>query len=324
MTGESNGSDDAAGRTTPMGRGGTLAWDDLVTEVLDATPIGVCVTTEDGLFEHVNPAYERLYGYPAQELLGQHFTLVVPPEHREVLRRTHDRFIADGAPMREEWEVVAKDRTRLSILANACRVLGTDGRFRKVTFVVDVTERKRMAADLVQANSDLAQVNLRLAHLAAHDPLTGLANHRRTHELLVQAVETAERYSRELAVAVVDLDRFKAVNDTWGHVEGDVVLKEFARLLQGVLRAVDAAGRVGGEEFLLVLPETGAEGAVVVLERLRTACWDHLHTPDGAAVQFSAGVATFREHDMPEQVLRRADEALLHAKESGRNRTEIG
>ena len=300
------------------------AWGGVLRAVIDATPVGVCVTTEDGVVEHVNPAYERLYGYSAAELVGQHFTLVVPPENRAELRRLHDRFIARGTAVGEEWEVIGRDRLRRRVLANACRVVGADGRYRKVTFVVDITERHRMEADLAQANTELADANLRLAHMAAHDALTGLPNHRRTHELLVQAVEIAERYHRGLTIALMDLDRFKSINDTFGHVEGDVVLKEFARLLQAELRAVDAAGRVGGEEFLMVLPETDAEGACVVLERLRTACWDHLHTPDGATVQFSAGVAAFAPHDMPELLVQRADVALYRAKEAGRNRTVVG
>lgn len=326
---ETNGPDGADARGLPMvpevlpdlAEGG---WGGVLRAVIDATPVGVCLTDEHGIFEHVNPAYERLYGYTAAELLGQHFTIVVPPENREMLRRLHDQFIAGGRAIGEEWQVIARDRSRRHVLANACRVVGADGRYRKVTFVTDITDRHRMEADIAQANAELAEANLRLAHLAAHDALTGLPNHRRTQELLVQAVEIAERYERGLSIAIIDLDQFKAINDTYGHLEGDVVLKEFARLLQAELRAVDAAGRVGGEEFLVVLPETDAQGACVVLERLRTACWDHLHTPNGATVQFSAGVATFVAHDMPDILVRRADAALYRAKDAGRNRTEIG
>lgn len=329
--GGQTGQNGAGGATAPAAPGARAlplasaeVWSEVLIAVIDATPVGVCVTTEEGIFEHVNPAYERFYGYAADELVGQHFTLVVPPEDRAALRRIHDRFIARGGPIREEWEVVTRDRSRRTVLADACRVLGADGRYRKVTFVVDITERHRMEADLAQANAELAEANLRLAHLAAHDSLTGLPNHRRSHELLVQAVEVAERYERGLSIAVIDLDSFKTVNDTYGHIEGDVVLSTFARLLQGQLRAVDAAGRVGGEEFLVVLPETDPDGACVMLERLRTACWDHLHTPDGTTVQFSAGVAGFVAHDVPEMLLRRADVALYRAKDGGRNRTEIG
>lgn len=322
MTVEMNGP--GVARDAPRGVTPGTAWSDVLTKVIDATPVGVCVTTEDGTFEHVNPAYEHLYGYTSADLLGQHFTLVVPPEHREELRHLHDRFIARGDQIREEWEVVTRDRSRLTVLADACRVEGADGRYRKVTFVLDITERRRMEADLAQANAELAQANLRLAHLAAHDSLTGLPNHRRSHELLVQAIEVAERYGRELTIAMLDLDRFKAVNDAYGHLEGDQVLTTFARLLNAQLRAVDIAGRVGGEEFLVILPETDPAGACVVLERLRTACWDHLHTPDGRTVQFSAGVAGFAAHDMPEVLLRRADVALYRAKDAGRNRIEVG
>jgi diguanylate cyclase (GGDEF)-like protein/PAS domain S-box-containing protein len=304
-------------------RRGDVDRDELLATLVDAAPVGAWVTTTDGTFEHVNPACSRLWGYEPTELVGQHFTVVVPPESRIRLRAVHDRLIAGGGQVREEWELLAQDRSRHRVAANACRVLGGDGQYRKVTFVVDVSEQDRLAGALAQADAELAEANLRLAHLAAHDSLTGLPDHRRSHELLVQAMEIAERYGRDLAVAVVDLDRFKVINDTFGHMEGDQVLIEFARQVQNQLRAVDAVGRLGGEEFLVVLPETTAAGAVVVLDRVRTACWDHLHTPDGRPVEFNAGVVGFVAHEIPQMLLRRADAALARAKDAGRNRTEL-
>lgn len=304
-------------------RGTDIGWTEVLVTLVDTSPVPVCVTTDDGTIEHVNPAWTRLFGHPADELVGQHFTLVVPPEERMRLRRTHDTFLARGGSLHEDWELIDQDRVHRTVRADACRLRGPDGRNRKVTFVADVTEQRRFESALAQADAELAEANLRLAHLAAYDALTGLPGHRRSHELLVQAIETAERYGRDLAVALLDLDGFKVINDTFGHMEGDQLLIEYARQLTAQLRAVDAAGRVGGEEFLLVLPETSAHGALVVLERLRTACWDHLRTPSGDVVEFSAGVAGFAAHDMPEMLLRRADEALMRAKERGRNRTEV-
>ncbi len=308
--------DDAGGTATDPYR--------LLLSVLDVAPVAACVTSADGILEHVNGAYERLFGYAADELVGQHFTVVVPPEGRAQARRAHTRLVTRGGEIRPEWETITKDRRRLQVLADACRIPSEDGGYRAVTYVVDPTERRSLRAQLAQADAEVAEVNLRLAHMATHDTLTGLANNRRSRELLAQAVEVAERYERGLAVAVVDLDHFARINTTFGHVEGDEALITFARLLEGQLRAVDTAGRIGGEEFLVLLPETTADGARVLLDRVRTACWDHLHTPDGRTVEFSAGAVEFRQHDTPTSIARRAGEALESAKAAGGNRTVVG
>lgn len=109
--------------------------------LVERTPLGLCITNPQGIFEYVNPAYCRLYGYSAEELVGQHFTLVVPEARRAELIALHERFIAGEAELRGEWEVVRKDGQRLHILADAARIEGEDGAPRKVTFVMDITER---------------------------------------------------------------------------------------------------------------------------------------------------------------------------------------
>lgn len=285
--------------------------------VLDASPVGVCITTEDGLFERANPAFERLSGWSAAELVGRHLSMVVAEDQRATLSDRHDQFIARGVDVRGEYQIRTKDRSRRTVVTNAARVVGSDGRYRKVTFVVDVTDRTRLEADLGEAHE-------RLAHLAGRDSLTGLPNHRRTREMLEQATEVAERYGRGLAVGVLDLDHFKAINDGFGHLVGDDLLVAFARLLRAQLRAVDTAGRTGGEEFVVLMPETSPDGARIVLERLRDCCRDQLRTPQGHPLRFSAGVVEPLQHELPDAVLRRAELAMVRAKAGGRDRTEIG
>jgi diguanylate cyclase (GGDEF)-like protein/PAS domain S-box-containing protein len=292
--------------------------------IIDATPVGVCITTDEGILEQVNPAYERLYGYTAEELVGRHFTIVVPDAQQEELSRLHDRFIAEGVDIRGEWRVIGKDGLPRTILADACRIVGADGRYRKVTFVLDISERIAIEEQLAQANALLEEANARLTHLAAHDSLTGLANYRRSQEVLAAAIDTARRYQRELVVAVVDLDHFKVVNDTQGHRAGDEALIQFAAMMREGTRVADVCGRLGGEEFVVVMPETGVQEAEVLLGRLRAACRERPLTPSGARLTFSAGVARFGYDDTPESLLERADAALYRAKEAGRDRTVIG
>ncbi|WP_248293695.1 diguanylate cyclase [Actinoplanes sp. TBRC 11911] len=158
--------------------------------------------------------------------------------------------------------------------------------------------------------------------LSLTDPLTGLWNYRYLRESLRREVERAGRFGRMLAVLVLDLDHFKDVNDTYGHVAGDAVLAEFARRIRLGLREVDFAFRHGGEEFVVLLPETDAYGGAIVAERLGAAIRDRPVSIEGAQIPISVsiGVAVFPEHgDTAQRVLRAADEALYAAKKAGRD-----
>lgn len=160
--------------------------------------------------------------------------------------------------------------------------------------------------------------------LSLTDPLTGLWNYRYLRESLRREVERASRFGRMLAVLVLDLDHFKEVNDTYGHAAGDAVLGEFARRIRIGLREVDVAFRQGGEEFVVLLPETDAYGGAIVAERLGAAVRDRPVPLDGPGEQIpitvSIGVAVFPEHGgTAQQVLAAADQALYAAKRAGRD-----
>jgi len=136
-------------------------------------------------------------------------------------------------------------------------------------------------------------------------------------------VERANRFGRMLAVLVLDLDHFKEVNDTYGHAAGDAVLSEFARRIRIGLREVDVAFRQGGEEFVVLLPETDAYGAIIVAERLGAAVRDRpvsIEARGSIPVTVSIGVAVFPEHGKTvQEVLQAADDALYAAKNGGRD-----
>lgn len=169
----------------------------------------------------------------------------------------------------------------------------------------------RLLVDLLGARAD-----------AAHDPLTGLANRRTAHIRLEADCQHARRQRGHLSVMMLDLDRFKQVNDHWGHANGDRVLVAVARALHDELRASDLAVRYGGEEFLAILPDTDAADALEVAERVRIRI-EHLDIalPDVTiAITISIGVATLLAGDTAESIVARADSALYAAKEAGRNR----
>ncbi|MFP3947571.1 MAG: diguanylate cyclase [Longimicrobiales bacterium] len=240
-----------------------------------------------------------------------------------------------AAPSRVSLEVSGdgepKERT-FEVTAAYLEGRGSDGRMAMV--LRDVTARDRMEKELREARDQAEQANRRLEHaneqleeLANTDSLTGLANRRRFMEKLDAEIERADRYGRDLAIVLADLDHFKEVNDNWGHLVGDDVLRATARALQSVCREVDLAGRLGGEEMALILPETGREGAWSVAERLRRRIEDLRHEAPGGEtfeVTASVGVAWLDDEVRTrEDLLRAADRALYRAKERGRNQVVV-
>jgi diguanylate cyclase (GGDEF)-like protein len=172
--------------------------------------------------------------------------------------------------------------------------------------------------------------NLRYRHqllrLASQDSLTGLPNRRRTAEFATQALEAAARTETPLTLAIIDLDHFKLINDRCGHATGDHVLKEFARMGRELLRETDVLGRWGGEEFLLVMPDSSLEMALATLDRLRTMMFGIQLPASGAGlrVSLSAGLATsFKHGGSLDELIMRADTALYVAKNEGRDMVRV-
>ena len=157
-----------------------------------------------------------------------------------------------------------------------------------------------------------------LADLATEDPLTGLANRRRFEERLAQEVESAHRHPRPLSLVLIDLDHFKAVNDTYGHAAGDAVLVEAARRMRSVTRLDELLARTGGDEFALLLPDTDSARSAAAAERLRRAL--NRPWPSGATVTGSIGVATGSGSELTgSRLSKQADEALYESKRKGRD-----
>ena len=170
--------------------------------------------------------------------------------------------------------------------------------------------------------------NRRLEELAHTDPLTKTLNRRALNERLAAEMERVRRYSTTLSLLLIDLDHFKQVNDTHGHLAGDDVLIEIAALLHRVVRAVDVVARYGGEEFIVVLPETGAQGAEAFAERLRELIEAQAFVTSRSTpirLTSSIGVSTFPGFGVEsvEDLLANADQALYRAKSEGRNRVRV-
>jgi diguanylate cyclase (GGDEF)-like protein len=171
------------------------------------------------------------------------------------------------------------------------------------------------------------RVQLQLAEMVLNDAMTGCLNRRGFDQALTREVARSSRASSELSLVAIDLDHFKNVNDTFGHVAGDGVLRDFGKLLTQAARAGDMVGRVGGEEFSVLLPDTGLAGATLVAQRLCDRIRKHVFTVDGKRVMITAsfGVVSTRpgRDESDANLTQRGDEALYWAKNSGRDCVRI-
>ncbi len=189
----------------------------------------------------------------------------------------------------------------------------------------EVDEIDAMRNELALLLSRLTTQNVELERLATTDSLTGLANRRRLFDCLEQEVYRAQRYGTALSLVMFDIDHFKRINDSWGHATGDWVLCRIARETHQLLRKTDQAGRSGGEEFVVLLPETDLSEALLLAQRLRQRISDTAITPEHDApmpMTVSVGVAALAPDETGEELIHRADQALYRAKQNGRNRVE--
>jgi len=201
----------------------------------------------------------------------------------------------------------------------------------------DIEELERINDKVIQLSNELAQAQRELlsAHnklkrreeeiraLSQTDQLTGIANRRRLDEVIVAEYARAQRYGVEFALMIADIDHFKHVNDEFGHDVGDAVIRAFAQVIQGQLRRIDLAARFGGEEFVVLMPETDTERAVHCAERIRTRFGEETIPPIPRPVTASFGVSTLKPDDTLISLFKRADNALYSAKDSGRNRVVV-
>jgi len=287
------------------------------------------VIGRDGTYRFINHAAP---GLRIEDLIGKAKPYdFIPPDQVDETRRVIESVFETGQP--------AKYIVRVPMLEAWFETLvvrvdpGPDP--SAVLLTRDISELKRVEAEVREHQDQLdelvakrtAQLNVanaRLAKLAVTDDLTGLLNRAEVLRRLEEAVARVERYGGDLALMLVDLDHFKQVNDTYGHQAGDVVLVRAGDILRSQLREADHKGRYGGEEFLVVLPETDREGAQQMGERLRAefAMTTTSHRGKNIQVTCSIGVACHEPGVSAEELLRRADSAMYRAKRAGRDGVE--
>lgn len=204
--------------------------------------------------------------------------------------------------------------------------LGANDYITKPFVPEELIARIKVHLRIKNLQDDLRKVNVQLEELSNTDALTSIYNRRYCIDILEKEVDRARRYGSRLSFLMIDIDNFKAFNDTYGHLVGDMVLTEVAHLLQSGLRKTDTVARYGGEEFALLLPETDPKGSLAVAERYRAQVQAHKFgsEKDPLRVTISIGLSHYPSPDIEsvDDLIRLADNALYKAKSNGRNRVE--
>lgn len=296
-----------------------------ILETSELAIIGLDIT--DGRLTLFNRGAELVTGYARAEVLGREYTeALLAPEDRDPARRGLADGLAGNAPLvgQRQHTILTKDGERRLIAWTYSASLDDAGQpSHLVAFGRDVTAERRMQARLQQAKADLEKANVELARLAATDALTDLVNRRQADVLLEREAARARRLGSSTGIVMIDVDHFKNVNDSYGHKVGDAALVHLARRLRSRVRASDIVARYGGEELLLILPDTDIEGATGLAEMLRRSLEEALFQHGDANIRLtgSFGVAVMPpDRRMAiEQVVRMADKAMYAAKARGRN-----
>lgn len=315
--------------------------------ILENASVGILFTQEGGI-RHCNARMEQMFGWGPGELIGQSARVFfASDEDYGLFGQEAGPVLLSGNQLDVEWANVRKDGSRLWCRILARAVVPGDATQGTIWTTEDVSARREAQLALMQAHeelenrvaertAELAEANLRLQeevaereqaeervmHLANHDALTGLPNRRLLIDRLGQALALAHRENHQVAVLFMDLDRFKTINDSLGHMTGDALLQNVARRLSETLREGDTVSRLGGDEFVVVLPSLDQPKAA---EKVALKLVDALAPPidlGGQELRVSAsiGISLFPEDGCDtETLLRNADSAMYHAKDMGRN-----
>ncbi|MEH6628904.1 MAG: diguanylate cyclase [Motiliproteus sp.] len=279
-------------------------------QAIDAAYDGIMIFDSDNCLEYCNHAAESIFGYAAGELHRVCFDQLIPVR----LRAAHNDYVRefygseDNARLMEQRSPVSglcKDGSEVAIEININKLQIGD-QTGVAAIIRNITRRTEMIEELRRA--------------AFEDPLTGIYNRRHMSRILHRELQRAQRFDRFFSVVMIDLDHFKRINDTYGHGIGDELLMSFVSKVSNCIRSVDVFGRWGGEEFILILPETCADDAVTATENVRK----QLNSADAVdelyGLTASYGVTeVLRQETSIENILERADKAMYKAKADGRD-----
>lgn len=281
--------------------------------IMESTQDAIIMMDPNGAISFWNPAASIILGYRAEEAIGQNLhELLTPARYHEAFQEAFPEFLKTGRGNAVgriiELSALHKNGHEISISLTLSSVIIQE-QWHAVGILRNITQWKKMEDGLVR--------------LASVDDLTGLFNRRVFMKTLSQEIARCRRYGKPAVVVMLDLDHFKTINDTFGHASGDMVLREFAGMITQTIRKTDVAGRVGGEEFALLLPETTLDDAMLLAQRILRKVRENTVKTDAGDVKYttSIGLAKLWQDDThADQLLARADAALYRAKKNGRDR----
>lgn len=272
----------------------------------------------EGLVQIFNAAAEKLLGYSSVDIVGKLHIKSIYPDLKAAQRIKRllysDLHGAYGAIEGYEATLVTAAGDEVPVRLSAALVDREEG--SSIGFFHDLTERYNLEKQLHK--------------LSVTDELTGLYNQRHFYKVLAKELNRAKRYGRPLSVICFDLDNFKKINDSLGHLEGDRILKMVGGLLDKTLRLSDVGVRYGGDEFMVILPDTGIDAAAKTAERIRYLfnktsefSIEHVDSEDDRYVSMSLGVTETNGSEKSDHLVQRADLAMYEAKSSGGNKTVL-
>jgi len=301
-----------------------------LTRLIETLAVAVFIHVK-GKFIYVNPAFLRLFkASRPEEVLGMRITDFAPPELFDTIRERTRILTEENRPV-PPLEVTLRclDGTFVTVVSSPMPMVYKE-QAAILTALYDITERKRQEIELQKAHlllqnnyREIAELQTKLQEQAIRDPLTGLFNRRYLEESIDREMARASREKFSIGMIMIDIDHFKQVNDIHGHMAGDLILQDLAKLLTGGIRAGDIACRYGGEEFLLILPKASKETTALRAEQWRTdfAVLKTVYGENVLQATISLGVAAYPEDGATAaEVINAADQAMYHAKRLGRNR----
>ncbi|WP_371374222.1 diguanylate cyclase [Thalassotalea aquiviva] len=264
---------------------------------------GILITNESAQIVRVNSAFTRITGYEADEVIGKNPRILSSNHHNDKFyQKMWQSILSKGNWQGEIWNQ-HKNGDIYPQWTNINRIINSDNSQYLVATFEDITLRKELEE--------------KLKSLASTDPLTGCINRRSFEAQATKQISIAKRHQQALSVVLFDIDHFKAVNDTFGHDRGDEILIAVANTASKTLRESDIFARWGGEEFLVLLPNSDEDSGVLTAERLRVAIENCTENP---AVTCSFGVSALHGDENLNELIKQADLALYEAKEKGRNK----
>lgn len=267
-------------------------------------PEGIMVC-EDKI-NYSNLIFEKLSGYSAKELLSKKFVDLLEDYSKELFNENTKKLLLQKKSYTEqELQLLSKKKKTIWIRIKTSLIIVADKTYF-LNVITDISKEKLKYE--------------KLSNLAYYDALTGIYNRRRFNELFLNEYERAKRYKRDLCAIFFDIDHFKKINDTYGHDVGDIILQELSTLVQKHVRETDFFARWGGEEFIILLPETNKENALILAEHIRKNIVEKTFTK-AKKITVSFGVTQLMNQEQQKSFLKRLDNALYKAKQEGRNRS---